>query len=120
MFLEETLLFRDESDRYRIDRRDARNCNDNLLALRCGRNTSPKQCGQQHAPSHQRDGSTDHGILPSSFIFSYSAFELKFGFAGFPHQRAPHPFAQFREAGLPQCLARTRIGQIDGDGLMDA
>src|SRR4029077_10864668 len=62
-------------------------------------------------------------IMESSLqasLFYYSAFEMKFGFAGFAHQRAPPPLAQFGEAGLPQCLARTRIGQIDGDGLMDA
>ena len=45
---------------------------------------------------------------------------MKFGFARLAHQRAPYPLAQFGKARLAQRLARARMRQIDGDGLVDA
>src|SRR5215467_8624987 len=55
-----------------------------------------------------------------SLFFSFSAFEMEFGFAGFPHQRAPHALTQFGKTRLAQRFTRPRLRKINGDGLMDA
>src|SRR5262245_18349966 len=56
----------------------------------------------------------------SASLFFYSAFKMEFGFTRLSHQRAPYAFAQLGETWFTQCLARSRIGQIDRDCLMDA
>src|SRR5579885_1578831 len=59
-------------------------------------------------------------ILPLASSVLMSAFENEFGFARLPHQRRPHPLAQFGKARLAQRRARARLRQVDGDGLVDA
>src|SRR5215471_2521505 len=56
----------------------------------------------------------------SASLFSYSTFQMEFGFARFSHQGAPYAFTQLSKTWFTQCLAPARIGQIDSDGLMNA
>src|SRR5262249_52488545 len=56
----------------------------------------------------------------ASFSYSGSTFEMEFGFARLPHQRAPNLLAQFGEARFAQGVSRARLWQVDGDCFVNA